>query len=98
MTDDLKEILDDIHFAAMAHAVAADTDDDGGTSAVWSSSSGTLRTRSTLTAERLSTASVSESKQRSASIQHMALMTICSPRTTWHRPAGKTDQQQGAVV
>jgi hypothetical protein len=34
MTDDLKELLDDTHFAAMAHAVAADTDDDGGTSAV----------------------------------------------------------------
>jgi hypothetical protein len=34
MTDDLKELFDDTHFAAMAHAVAADTDDDGGTSAV----------------------------------------------------------------
>jgi hypothetical protein len=34
MTDDLKELLDDTHFAAMVLAVAADTDDDGGTSAV----------------------------------------------------------------
>jgi hypothetical protein len=34
MTDDLKELLDDTHFAAIAHPVAADTDDDGGTSAV----------------------------------------------------------------
>jgi hypothetical protein len=33
MTDDLKELLDDTHFVVMAHAIAADTDDDGGTSA-----------------------------------------------------------------
>jgi hypothetical protein len=38
----------------------------------------------------LSTVSVSGSRQRSASIQHTALMTICSPRTTWRRPSGKT--------
>jgi len=47
----------------------------------WTFSSGALRTRWTLTTERLSTVSVNGSTQRDASIQRTALMMICSPRT-----------------